>query len=164
MSNLGPQVIVVYYLPSSKTQKLGLQFTHTQQEKRRLKHCSALVSMVSRSLTEKLHDVVELINWTTKICSSCMMLSCRYRPKSLRNVSSNFVNQCYKELRQFSTSETCLHTKTQCVQTHWDKLMLQVMWGREGRMSPLAAPVITAEREWKVFNVIKIDQGWIRAL
>lgn len=117
MSNLGPQVIVVYYLPSSNTQKLGLQFTHTQQEKRRLKHCSTLVSMVSRSLTEKLHDVVELINWTTKICSSCMMLSCRYRPKSLRNVSSNFVNQCYKELRQFSSSETCLHTKTVCTNT-----------------------------------------------
>ncbi len=34
-------------------------------------------------------------------CSTCMMLSCQYGPKSLRNVSSTLLNLCHEELRQF---------------------------------------------------------------
>ncbi len=36
-----------------------------------------------------------------QICSNCMMLSCQYGPKSLRNVSNNLINLCHEELRQF---------------------------------------------------------------
>ncbi len=35
-----------------------------------------------------------------QICSNCVMLSCRYGPKSLRNVSNILLNLC-QELRQF---------------------------------------------------------------
>ncbi len=31
----------------------------------------------------------------------CVMLSCQYGPKSLRNVSSTLLNLCHKELKQF---------------------------------------------------------------
>ncbi len=34
-------------------------------------------------------------------CSNCMMLSCQYGPKSLRNVSNTLLNICHNELRQF---------------------------------------------------------------
>ncbi len=36
-----------------------------------------------------------------KICSNCVMLSCQYGPKSLRNVSKTLLNLCNEELRQF---------------------------------------------------------------
>ncbi len=36
-----------------------------------------------------------------QICSSCVMLSCQYGPKSLRNVSNTLLNLCHEELRQF---------------------------------------------------------------
>ncbi len=36
-----------------------------------------------------------------QICSKCVMLSCQYRPKSLRNVSNTLLNLCHEELRQF---------------------------------------------------------------
>ncbi len=32
---------------------------------------------------------------------NCVMLSCQYGPKSLRNVSNTLLNLCHKELRQF---------------------------------------------------------------
>ncbi len=34
-------------------------------------------------------------------CSNCVMLSCQYGPKSLRNVSNTLLNLCHEELRQF---------------------------------------------------------------
>ncbi len=36
-----------------------------------------------------------------QICSNCVMLSCQYGPKSLRNVSNALLNLCNEELRQF---------------------------------------------------------------
>ncbi len=36
-----------------------------------------------------------------QICSNCVMLSCQYEPKSLRNVSNTLLNLCHEELRQF---------------------------------------------------------------
>ncbi len=36
-----------------------------------------------------------------QICSNCVMLSCQYGPKSLRNVSNTLLNLSHKELRQF---------------------------------------------------------------
>ncbi len=51
-----------------------------------------------------------------QICRNCVMLSCKFGPKSLRNVFNTFLNLCHKELRQFSrqkgvqpgTSKVCL--------------------------------------------------------
>lgn len=39
------------------------------------------------------------LHW--QICSSCAMLSCQHEPKCQRNISSNFMNLCDKESRQF---------------------------------------------------------------
>ncbi len=36
-----------------------------------------------------------------QICSNCVMLSCQYGPKSLRNVSKTLLNLCHEESRQF---------------------------------------------------------------
>ncbi len=36
-----------------------------------------------------------------QICSNCVMLSCQYGPKSLRNVCNTLLNLCHEELRQF---------------------------------------------------------------
>ncbi len=36
-----------------------------------------------------------------QICCNCVMLSCQYGPKSLRNVSYTLLNLCHKEYRQF---------------------------------------------------------------
>ncbi len=36
-----------------------------------------------------------------QICSNCVMLSCQYGPKSLRNLSNTLLNLCHEELRQF---------------------------------------------------------------
>ncbi len=38
---------------------------------------------------------------TRQICINCVMLSCQYGPKSLRNVSNTLLNLCHEELRQF---------------------------------------------------------------
>ncbi len=54
---------------------------------------------------EHLWDVVEResASWmcSQQICSNCVMLSCQYGPKSLRNVSNTLLNLCHEELRQF---------------------------------------------------------------
>ncbi len=36
-----------------------------------------------------------------QICSNCVMLSCQYGPKYLRNVYNTLLNLCHEELRQF---------------------------------------------------------------
>ncbi len=36
-----------------------------------------------------------------QICSNCVMLSCQYGLKSLRNFSNTLLNLCHEELRQF---------------------------------------------------------------
>ncbi len=36
-----------------------------------------------------------------QICSKCLMLSCQYGPKYLRNISNTLLNLCHEELRQF---------------------------------------------------------------
>ncbi len=36
-----------------------------------------------------------------QICSNCMMPSCQYGPKSMRNVSNTLLNLCHEEIRQF---------------------------------------------------------------
>ncbi len=36
-----------------------------------------------------------------QICSNCVMLSCQYGPRSLRNVSNTLLNPCHEELTQF---------------------------------------------------------------
>ncbi len=36
-----------------------------------------------------------------QICSNCVMLSCQYGPKSLRNVSNTLLNLCHEEVMQF---------------------------------------------------------------
>ncbi len=36
-----------------------------------------------------------------QICSNCVMLSCQYEPKSLRNVSKTLLNLCHEKIRQF---------------------------------------------------------------
>ncbi len=36
-----------------------------------------------------------------QICSNCVILSCQYGPKSLRNVSNTLLNLCHEGLRQF---------------------------------------------------------------
>ncbi len=49
-------------------------------------------------------DVVEReirIMCSRQICSNCMMLSCQYGPKSLRDVSNTLLNLYHEELRQF---------------------------------------------------------------
>ncbi len=60
-----------------------------------------------------------------QICSNCVMLSCQYGPKSLRNVSNTLLNQCHKELKQLfcqvplwsliACFAICLHSKSVCV-------------------------------------------------
>ncbi len=54
---------------------------------------------------EHVWDVVEreihVMMCSRQICSNCVMLSCQYGPKSLRNVSNTLLNLCHKELRQF---------------------------------------------------------------
>ncbi len=54
---------------------------------------------------EHLWDVVEreIASWmcSRQICSNCVMLSCQYGPKSLRNVSNTLLNLCHGELGQF---------------------------------------------------------------
>lgn len=52
------------------------------------------------------------------MCSSCVMLSCRYWPKSQRNVSSTLVNLCYKVLRQFWRQKRVQPGTSQSVQQH----------------------------------------------
>ncbi len=50
------------------------------------------------------HDENErFTSWMCRrqICSNCVMLSCQYGPKSLRNVSNTSLNLCHEELRQF---------------------------------------------------------------
>ncbi len=39
-------------------------------------------------------------NCSNQICRNCVMLSCQYGPKSLRNVSNTLLYLCHKELRQ----------------------------------------------------------------
>ncbi len=54
---------------------------------------------------EHLWDVVErrFASWmcSWQICSNCVILSCQYGPKSLRNVSNTLLNLFHKEWRQF---------------------------------------------------------------
>ncbi len=53
--------------------------------------------------TEHLWDVVEReISWkcSRQICSNCVIISCQYGSKSLRNVSNTLLNLCHKEIRQ----------------------------------------------------------------
>ncbi len=54
---------------------------------------------------EHFWDEVEwaFVSWmcSRQICSNCVMLSCHYGPKSLRNVSNTLLNLCHEELRQF---------------------------------------------------------------
>ncbi len=50
---------------------------------------------------EHIWDVVEREIRSQQICSDCVMLSCQYGPKSLRNISNTFLNLCHEELRQF---------------------------------------------------------------
>ncbi len=55
---------------------------------------------------EQLWDVVGTGDSSSWMCSRqifcyCVMLSCQYGPKSLRNVSNTLLNLCHKELRQF---------------------------------------------------------------
>ncbi len=50
---------------------------------------------------EHIWDVVEREIRSQQICSDCVMLSCQYGPKSLRNISNAFLNLCHEELRQF---------------------------------------------------------------
>ncbi len=60
-----------------------------------------------------------------KSASNCVMLSCQYGPKSLRNVSNTLLNQCHKELKQLfcqvplwsliACFAICLHSKSVCV-------------------------------------------------
>ncbi len=38
--------------------------------------------------------------WSQQICINCVMLSCQYGPKPLRNVSNTLLNLCHEELRQ----------------------------------------------------------------
>ncbi len=44
-----------------------------------------------------------LTSWmcSRQICSNCVMLSCQYGPKSLRNVSNTLLNLYHEELRHF---------------------------------------------------------------
>ncbi len=56
------------------------------------------------NLIKQLWDVVEReirIMDLQQICSNCVMLSCQYGPKSLRNVSNILLNLCHEELSQF---------------------------------------------------------------
>ncbi len=39
--------------------------------------------------------------YSNSLRSNCVMLSCQYGPKSLRNVSNTLLNLCHEELRQF---------------------------------------------------------------
>ncbi len=50
---------------------------------------------------EYLWDVVEREICSLQISSNCVMLSCQYGPKSLRNVSNILLNLCHEELKQF---------------------------------------------------------------
>ncbi len=54
---------------------------------------------------EHLWDVVEreihIMDVQPTICSNCVMQSCQYGPKSVRNVSNTLLNLCHEELRQF---------------------------------------------------------------
>ncbi len=54
---------------------------------------------------EHLWDVVEreirIMDVQPKICRNCVMLSCQYGPKYLRNVSNALLNICHEVLRQF---------------------------------------------------------------
>ncbi len=52
---------------------------------------------------EHLWDVVErrIASWmcSRQICSNCVLVSCQYGPKSLRNVSNTFLNLCHGPAR-----------------------------------------------------------------
>ncbi len=64
-------------------------------------HFTQMASTVTRSQSNRdLWDVVErkILIWmcSRQICSNCVMLSCQYGPKSLRNVSNTLLNLCYE--------------------------------------------------------------------
>ncbi len=46
---------------------------------------------------------VRFASWmcSRQTCSNCVMLSCQYGPKSLRNISNTLLNLCPEELKQF---------------------------------------------------------------
>ncbi len=43
--------------------------------------------------------LLRFVSWmcSRQICSSCVMLSCQYGPKSLRNVSNTLLNLCHED-------------------------------------------------------------------
>ncbi len=48
-----------------------------------------------------LNPIEHLWDVVVGICRNCVMLSCQYGPKSLRNVSNTLLNLYHKELRPF---------------------------------------------------------------
>lgn len=74
---------------------------------------TGFLSMTACSLySSGLHSDQISVQWSTIgmwwnrrfaswMCSSCVMLSCQYWPKSLRNVSNTLLKVCHKELRHF---------------------------------------------------------------
>ncbi len=82
-------------LLSAKNMKRRLQFTQAHQNCTIEDWKNVAWSDESRFLLWHSHGRVRS-RW-----SNCVMLSCLYGPKSLRNVSNTLLNLCHEELRQF---------------------------------------------------------------
>ncbi len=52
-------------------------------------------------------------------CSNCVMLSCQYGPKSLRNVSNTLLNICHEELTQFWRQKGVQHGTSKVYLIKW---------------------------------------------
>lgn len=65
-------------------------------------HCAPTASTFS---THQSHRALlgcggTIISTTSQMCSNCMMASCQYGPKSLRNVSNTLLTVCHEQLRR----------------------------------------------------------------
>ncbi len=67
----------------------------------------------------KRHSLPEYWMCSWQICSNCVMLSCQYRPKSLRNVSSTLLNLCHEELKQFWSQKGVQPGTSKVYQIKW---------------------------------------------
>ncbi len=93
-----------------------------------------------------------------QICSNCVMLSCQYGLKSLRNVSNTLLNLCHEELRQF--------WKQKCVQPGTSKVYLIKCPVRVYYVAALILHANIAEITAQLLPLsyvylISSDDGWI---
>ncbi len=79
-------------LLSDKNRTRRIQFTQTQQNQT-IEDCKNV------AWSDESRFLLRFSSWmcSRQICSNCVMLSCQYGPKSLRNVSNTLLNQCHED-------------------------------------------------------------------